>query len=63
MFKKIILILPFLLLFSLPSFAALDPAVSAELTAVTSNVAELGALLVGLAAVVLGINWLKAMFF
>jgi ABC-type uncharacterized transport system permease subunit len=45
------------------SQAALDAGVTTSITNATADITEAGGLLIGLAAVVLGLRWVKAMFF
>jgi hypothetical protein len=45
------------------SNAALATGVTDSITAATADITEAGGLLIGLAAVVLGLRWVKAMFF
>ena len=54
---------PALLLGAQSSHAALAVGVTDSITAATADITEAGGLLIGLAAVVLGLRWVKAMFF
>jgi hypothetical protein len=54
---------PAFALVSQSSHAALDVGVTDAITAATADITEAGGLLIGIAAVVLGLRWVKAMFF
>lgn len=51
------------LLGSMASQAALDVGVTTSISDAQADITEAGGLLIGLAAVVLGLRWVKAMFF
>ena len=43
--------------------AALDTAVTDSITAAQADIVQAGGLIIGIAAVVMGLRWVKAMFF
>lgn len=45
------------------AFAAIDPAVTAAITDTQTDLTTVGAALIGLAVLVMGLKWVKAMFF
>jgi hypothetical protein len=51
------------LLAPLPAMAAIDAAVTTAMGEVSTDIATIGTLIIGLAVVALGIRWVKATFF
>jgi hypothetical protein len=47
----------------LTAIAAIDPAVTTAMSEVSSDITTIGGLIITLAAVALGIRWVKATFF
>ena len=48
---------------AMPSQAALDAAVGTAVAGVSADITEAGVLIIGLAAVAMGVRWVKATFF
>ena len=49
--------------FSLPTLAALDVGVTTAISDSQADVVEAGGLIIGMAAVAMGLRWVKAQFF